>query len=467
MRSTSGVAAISLGLLLLVPTARLEHTAPQVEALVAPPRQPASMTIPAPEAPVVVPGNASLNTRGWAAGSPAVLGPAGYVSDEVLAAYSTAVAASPADCHLSVSLLEAIGQVESGNLAGRELDEGHRVVPAILGPVLDGTEGPAVRDTDAGHWDGNNQWDRAMGPLQLLPASWRVVSVDLDGDGVRDPQNIYDAAGGAMVYLCAGGRDLGSEAGLRAAVLSYNHSEAYLELVLAWKAAYERADLTTADLSLFDAWALPAIESSTPLLASLGARAASDVLGTPPAPQPPVFPGDQPGAQPVLPTGLPTGLQPGSETSGQADAQPDAALPSAGAPSAGAPSAGAPSAGAPSAGAPSAPASSDGPATKATEPAASTGPAPAPDPAPTPAPGGGSSSSPDPAPAPAQPPAPAADPSTGPTSGPTPGPVTLPVCPDPVLITDPSVAPADLGLPDGPVLCVPATPTESAAATAP
>ena len=159
-------------------------------------------------------------------------------------AYTLAVALAPTECHLSLSLLAAIGQVESGNLAGQRIDAQHRVVPGVLGPVLDGSEYAAIPDTDNGRWDGHRTWDRALGPLQLLPESWRVAGMDADGDGRRDPQNVYDAAGAAMVYLCDGGRDLGTRKGLEEAVLAYNHSRDYLRLVLAWKTVFDTADVT-------------------------------------------------------------------------------------------------------------------------------------------------------------------------------------------------------------------------------
>ena len=177
-------------------------------------------------------------------------------------AYTLAVALAPTECHLSLSLLAAIGQVESGNLAGQRIDAQHRVVPGVLGPVLDGSEYAAIPDTDNGRWDGHRTWDRALGPLQLLPASWRVAGMDADGDGHRDPQNVYDAAGAAMVYLCDGGRDLGTRKGLEEAVLSYNHSRDYLRLVLAWKTVFDTADVTgLGSTPSFGAWAAQTIVS--------------------------------------------------------------------------------------------------------------------------------------------------------------------------------------------------------------
>ena len=116
----------------------------------------------------------------------------------------------------------------------------------------------AVADTDGGQWDGNKRWDRALGPFQFIPSSWRVAGVDMDADGVRDPQNIFDAAGAAMVYLCAGGRDLATPAGLRQGVLAYNHSTSYLRLVLAWKAVLDNVDLNgVGEPTVYGAWALP------------------------------------------------------------------------------------------------------------------------------------------------------------------------------------------------------------------
>ena len=103
-------------------------------------------------------------------------------------------------------------------------------------------------------------WDRALGPLQLLPASWRTAGMDSDGDGLRDPQNVYDAAGAAMVYLCDGGRDLGTREGLEEAVLAYNHSRDYLRLVLAWKTVFDTADITgLGSMPPLGAWAAPTL----------------------------------------------------------------------------------------------------------------------------------------------------------------------------------------------------------------
>jgi membrane-bound lytic murein transglycosylase B len=106
-------------------------------------------------------------------------------------------------------------------------------VPGIYGPVLDGA-GPfaLIRDTDDGRMDRDVKYDRAVGPMQFLPASWDAVKRDGDRDGKVKVQDIDDAAMGAAVYLCAGAFDLRTAEGLRKRVYSYNRSDAYVALVL-------------------------------------------------------------------------------------------------------------------------------------------------------------------------------------------------------------------------------------------
>lgn len=149
----------------------------------------------------------------------------------------------------ALSLLAAIGQVESGLLAGHSIDAGHRAVPPVLGPVLDGVSTAAISDTDGGRLDGNRRWDRAVGPMQFIPGTWAAFGVDADGDGRADPQDVYDAAA-AGDYLCARGRDLALASGAQSAILAHNRSASYLSTVLAWQgrfAATGRGTLPTAN----------------------------------------------------------------------------------------------------------------------------------------------------------------------------------------------------------------------------
>jgi len=145
-------------------------------------------------------------------------------------------------CRLGWVTLAGIGEVESdhGRYQGRTLgDQGISSTP-IVGVALDGVGVARIGDTDGGMLDGDPALDRAVGPMQMLPSTWRRWAADGDGDGVREPQDIDDAALAAARYLCASG-SLRSDEGWRAAVLSYNASSAYLVNVAAWAGAYAGA----------------------------------------------------------------------------------------------------------------------------------------------------------------------------------------------------------------------------------
>ena len=67
--------------------------------------------------------------------------------------------------------------------------------------------------------------------MQFLSSTWARWGADGDGDGTSDPGDLDDAALAAGRYLCADGHDLATDAGWSAAVLSYNHDQAYLARV--------------------------------------------------------------------------------------------------------------------------------------------------------------------------------------------------------------------------------------------
>ena len=143
-------------------------------------------------------------------------------------------------CGLPWTLLAAVGRVESdhGRYGGSEMGFDGRPQPAIVGVALNG-QGPvrAVADTDDGRWDGDPVWDRAVGPMQFIPGTWATSGRDGDGDGVATPHDLDDAALAAAAYLCRAG-DLRDGATRAAAVLSYNHSSAYVALVDAYERGY-------------------------------------------------------------------------------------------------------------------------------------------------------------------------------------------------------------------------------------
>jgi hypothetical protein len=144
------------------------------------------------------------------------------------------VAQTTPGCHLSWTTLAAIGKVESnhGNSNGATLYPDGQAMPAIVGLPLDGKGGrQPVSDTDGGQLDHDVTWDHAVGPMQFIPSTWRAQAVDADNDGIRNPNDIDDAALAAANYLCSNGRDLATADGWRSAVAAYNMPESYRQLV--------------------------------------------------------------------------------------------------------------------------------------------------------------------------------------------------------------------------------------------
>jgi membrane-bound lytic murein transglycosylase B len=165
----------------------------------------------------------------------------GGVPSLVLDAYRTATETlnqMAPRCKIPVELLAAIGKVESGHARGGRVDKNGTTVTPILGPVLDGNGFAAIADTDDGVLDGNSTWDRAVGPMQFIPGTWRRWGADGNGDGKLDPHNAYDASLGAARYLCSGNRNLADPADRDAAILSYNRSTAYRNMVVRLMEAY-------------------------------------------------------------------------------------------------------------------------------------------------------------------------------------------------------------------------------------
>lgn len=153
---------------------------------------------------------------------------------------ASSLAVSDPSCHLQWWVLAGIGRIESGHAAGGRVDASGTTRGPILGPVLDGSlPGTAViRDTDRGTLDGDTHFDRAVGPMQFVPATWASYASDGNHDGVASPNNVYDASLAAGRYLCSGSLDLATDAGLARAILRYNDSVDYLRSVLSWGLAY-------------------------------------------------------------------------------------------------------------------------------------------------------------------------------------------------------------------------------------
>ncbi|WEO98054.1 lytic transglycosylase domain-containing protein [Streptomyces sp. FXJ1.172] len=168
----------------------------------------------------------------------------------VLDAYKKAEAelrSSKPGCNLPWQLLAAIGEVESGQADGGRVDADGTTLTPILGPVLDGNGFALIKDTDHGVYDGSSEYDRAVGPMQFIPSTWAWAGRDGNGDGKKDPNNVYDAALAAGHYLCRNGWDLSREDGLHSAILSYNNSQDYLNTVLSWLEYYRKGTHSVPD----------------------------------------------------------------------------------------------------------------------------------------------------------------------------------------------------------------------------
>ncbi|MBA3619029.1 MAG: lytic murein transglycosylase, partial [Acidothermales bacterium] len=142
-------------------------------------------------------------------------------------------------CGITWPLLAAIGHVESHHARSSVILGNGDTRPSILGPQLDGSSDfAAIADTDGGSLDGDSTWDRAVGPMQFIPSTWENSGRDGNRDGVRNPNNIFDATLAAAGYLCAGDRDLSLMSDRAEAVFSYNHSWDYVTSVLSLADAY-------------------------------------------------------------------------------------------------------------------------------------------------------------------------------------------------------------------------------------
>ena len=181
----------------------------------------------------------------------AVASPLGVPTVNVSAYKNAAniLATTTPGCGIEWTLIAGIGRVESTHANDGKADQLGQLLEPILGPRLDGTlAGNNVTFyTDGGALDGDANFDRAVGPMQFLPETWNRYKADGNGDGVSDPQNLYDAALATGQYLCDGDlnlRDLGQST---KAILRYNNSMAYVANVLAWSTGYATGIVPSSD----------------------------------------------------------------------------------------------------------------------------------------------------------------------------------------------------------------------------
>jgi transglycosylase-like protein with SLT domain len=119
-----------------------------------------------------------------------------------------------------------------------------------------GPEGPAIlaginyEETSFGTNLGDSSAG-AEGWMQFLPESWATFGVDGDGDGIRNPDDPWDAIFAAARLL----RYSGAPGDWYGAIFSYNHADWYVEDVLA--DAKKFADATGAETVAAPACAAP------------------------------------------------------------------------------------------------------------------------------------------------------------------------------------------------------------------
>ncbi|MFB7667504.1 lytic transglycosylase domain-containing protein [Kitasatospora sp. NPDC056138] len=373
--------------------------------------------LPQPPVRPVVPPGGTLPGTGSAATGADLTGAS--LPDTVFTAYRNAestLASTTPGCHLRWQLLAGIGQVESGQANGGQVDANGTTYTPILGPALDGNGFAAIPDTDGGALDGSSIWDRAVGPMQFIPSTWATWGTDGNHDGKADPNNVFDAALTAGRYLCAGGRDLSDSAQLDRAILSYNYSTDYLNTVENWMRHFESGAAVTPDRP-GDPWTAP-----KPIPLPTPARTPATPGGpASPSPSPSPRPSSSPSATPS-PSASPTNPSTSASASASASASPSA---SASASASASPS-------------PSTSASpSPSPSSSASPSPSPSGPAcPTPTATPSPTPTGSASPSPSSSPT--------ASPSGSPSGTPSPSPspsadaLHLPGCPTPTASPSPS-----------------------------
>ncbi|WP_217361316.1 lytic transglycosylase domain-containing protein [Aeromicrobium stalagmiti] len=222
-----------------------------------------------------------VDAKAGAAGTVSTLSTNGIPS-AALYAYrraETLLGQADKECKLPWNLVAAIGRVESnhGRTGGNALNADGIAKPGIYGVPLDGNDGRArITDTDSGALDKNSVYDRAVGPMQFIPGTWKSVGVDSDNDGRKNPQDIDDAATSAGIYLCAGAGDLTDPADTAAALKRYNNSDAYVDLVMKISSAYASGDFTQSPNGFSTAPVLTQMASDQTLTPAERKKAARD-----------------------------------------------------------------------------------------------------------------------------------------------------------------------------------------------
>jgi cell wall-associated NlpC family hydrolase len=146
-----------------------------------------------------------------------------------------AIAAATGGINLSTPSQAAIADIPSDDLmlyqeAGLAFDVPWEVIAGI-GKV----ECDHGRNPDPACWKhGATNAAGAGGPMQFLASTWQTYGIAANGSGTPDRWNPADAILSAANYLKANG----APENIESAVFAYNHSDAYVQQVLAWAGLY-------------------------------------------------------------------------------------------------------------------------------------------------------------------------------------------------------------------------------------
>jgi membrane-bound lytic murein transglycosylase B len=211
---------------LATPTPEPTYAAPAAPPVSAPAASPGAELVEAPNNIV------GLVDEVWLISTAASTG----IPERALAAYAGAAlwkSRQMPTCGISWNTLAAIGHVESkhGTYGGASIAADGTISPAIYGVALDGGSTAHIPDSDDGKFDKDKKYDRAVGPMQMIPQSWRNWRTDANNDHTRDPQNMFDAVMAAANYLCRASDDMVGVTGWQAGIASYNSAPSYLHAV--------------------------------------------------------------------------------------------------------------------------------------------------------------------------------------------------------------------------------------------
>jgi cell wall-associated NlpC family hydrolase len=146
-----------------------------------------------------------------------------------------AIAAATGGINLSTPSQAAVADIPPDDLmlyqeAGLAFDVPWKVIAGI-GKV----ECDHGRNPDPACWqEGKTNAAGAGGPMQFLASTWQTYGIAANGSGTPDRWNPADAILAAANYLKANG----APENIEAAVFAFNHSDAYVQQVLAWAGLY-------------------------------------------------------------------------------------------------------------------------------------------------------------------------------------------------------------------------------------